>query len=84
MMCGYDLDDVFAFQTDKQVRVRHRWLGGIYYFGFLLVLLYTIIYQVQHHPGSQTEHSAQPPITAAQPFVCVRSAGRHEPWLRQD
>ena len=46
-----DLDDVLAYTTDKQVRVRHRWLGGIYYIGFFAVLLYTVIYQVSRSSG---------------------------------
>ena len=41
-----DPDDVFAFTTEKRVRVRHRWLGMLYY-GLLVVIgMYVVGYQL--------------------------------------
>ena len=37
--CDCDLDDVLAYSTVKTVKVRHRWLGGIYYTSIILILI---------------------------------------------
>ena len=45
-ICGLDPDDVFAFTTEKRVRVRHRWLGFFYYSLLLSIGLYVVAYQI--------------------------------------
>ena len=41
-----DLDDLLAYKTFKTVKVRHRWLGGVYYGTMVAILLYTGLYAV--------------------------------------
>jgi len=35
--CG-DLDDLFAYKTEVKVRLRHKTMGGLYYFAMLCIL----------------------------------------------
>ena len=41
-----DWDDVLAYTTGRKVRIRHRWVGGLYYFAVLRIIAYTVVYQV--------------------------------------
>jgi len=41
-----DWDDVLAYTTYKRVAIRHKYVGGCYYFAWLCILAYTIVYQV--------------------------------------
>uniref|UniRef100_A0A7S0LEJ1 Uncharacterized protein n=1 Tax=Coccolithus braarudii TaxID=221442 RepID=A0A7S0LEJ1_9EUKA len=38
-----DWDDLLAYTTEKRVVVRHRWLGLVYYFSILAIVIYTIV-----------------------------------------
>ena len=41
-----DWDDVLAYTTERKVRIRHKWVGGLYYLTALAIASYTCIYQV--------------------------------------
>lgn len=43
-ICGYDLDEVFCYDTVKEVKVLDRRLGIIYYLVLVMVAFYVVIY----------------------------------------
>jgi len=45
-MTDWDLDDVLAYTSYRRVRIRHKWVGGIYYLSMMVILAYTIGFQV--------------------------------------
>ncbi len=45
-VCGLDADDVFAYERERTVRIRHKWLGLTYYVTVLGIVLYIAIYQL--------------------------------------
>ena len=45
-MTNWDLDDVLAYTSYRRVRIRHKWVGGIYYISMMAILAYTIGFQV--------------------------------------
>eukprot|EP00316_Scyphosphaera_apsteinii_P012397 CAMPEP_0119303528 /NCGR_PEP_ID=MMETSP1333-20130426/4948_1 /TAXON_ID=418940 /ORGANISM="Scyphosphaera apsteinii, Strain RCC1455" /LENGTH=434 /DNA_ID=CAMNT_0007306233 /DNA_START=169 /DNA_END=1473 /DNA_ORIENTATION=- len=46
-----DLDDWLAYTTEKQVRIRHRWIGIIYYLTILLIVGYVLAYEIIYQRG---------------------------------
>ena len=40
---GVDWDDALAYKTVKTVKVRHRWLGCIYYTSMIAIVVYTVV-----------------------------------------
>lgn len=49
--CGADLDDLCAFKTYKTVKVRHKWLGCVYYGVTTLIVAYTVGYCIVYQKG---------------------------------
>ena len=45
-MTSWDWDDVLAYTTAKKVIVRHRWVGGIYYFACAAIVTYVIGFEL--------------------------------------
>lgn len=41
-----DWDDVLAYTTERKTRIRHKWLGALYYATMLAILVYTVVWQV--------------------------------------
>ena len=48
---GCDLDSLCAYTTEKQVVVRHRWAGLLYYSCIAGVLLYVVVVQIVFNRG---------------------------------
>eukprot|EP00966_Prymnesium_polylepis_P115074 2659729-Prymnesium_polylepis.1 len=46
LLLGLDADNVFAYTTTKLIRVRHRWLGVVYYSLLVAIFGYTVGYQI--------------------------------------
>mmetsp|Transcript_67176 Transcript_67176/g.194251 ORF Transcript_67176/g.194251 Transcript_67176/m.194251 type:complete len:479 (+) Transcript_67176:112-1548(+) len=47
-ICGIDIDDIFAYQTRKFVRIRDHRLGVIYYIAVLAVFAYIVVYTLAY------------------------------------
>ena len=48
---GCDLDDWLAYTTERQVVIRHRWVGAVYYVTLLAILGYVFGYEVIMNKG---------------------------------
>lgn len=48
---GFDWDDILAYTTARKVRLRHRYVGGLYYLTMIGILCYTILVQVVVQQG---------------------------------
>lgn len=46
LLCGLDADDVFAYERERTVRIRHKWLGITYYTVVVAALLWVGIVQL--------------------------------------
>jgi hypothetical protein len=49
--CGLDLDSWCSYTTEKQVIVRHKWAGLLYYSCIIAVVLYVVIVQIVYNRG---------------------------------
>ena len=48
---GLDWDDLLAYTSFRRVRIRHKYVGGLYYFTMFLILMYTGVWQVYLSKG---------------------------------
>jgi len=50
-MCGMDTDDLFAYSTTKNIKIRDARLGLLHYCLMFVIVVYIIIYQLIGHLG---------------------------------
>jgi hypothetical protein len=48
---GTELDSLCSYTTEKQVIVRHKWAGLLYYSCILTIVLYVVIVQIVYNRG---------------------------------
>lgn len=84
-----DLDDALAYTTERKVRIRHKWVGGIYIFSVLAIIVYTVVYQVVllrgyllDIPIAGSLHASVKPASSTAPVetlaYCKQSGARTE------
>jgi len=77
-ICGYDVDDLFAYSTIKRVTIRDARLGGIFYLLTFCIAVYILIYQLVWQggylsfatPSNAVRVTLQQPTTSADGEPC--------------
>ena len=53
---GVDWDDLFAYKTESKVRIRSRWLGGLYYISMIAIFAAYLPYELVYNHGYGVKH----------------------------
>jgi len=79
-LCGVDVDDLFAYSTNKMVTIRDARLGILHYFMMFLIVLYIVLYQLIALGGYLEKSVAQSTVrlTLQQPTINRSALAGHQ------
>ena len=66
-MPARDCDDICAYTYPKTVRIRHKWVGILYFTVVLLVIAYILIFQMYYSRGYARDVPGASPSSSSSP-----------------
>jgi hypothetical protein len=85
LLASPDWDDMLAYKTESKVIIRHRTIGGIYYFVMLLILVgYVGVYQYYLSGGWGVVHDLSGSLRATGMSQDLSKSGTGPPWTSVD